>query len=489
MSGPILAAVSVAAIAVCLLAGAPGARAEQKLVTIDAPSSVIDPANQSFAGPVSSTMGPHPGTLKANVLLPDGYTQKKRYPLLLLLHGSGERYDSWADRELGDIRNTAKDLNAVIVMPEGAQGFYTDWWNDGERTNPGWEHYIREELLPLVERRFSLRTERRYHAVAGFSMGGYGTYLTGAQLAGYFGTVVPLSAFASIRTPETLAAFAIASGGVSYQTIYGPADGYYAEGHDPIEWGPNFRFTNLDVYTGDGQPDPALRPENETDEDAISLLLESFLKVQNDQAVAAVRAAGSTTVNYTVHPGSHHFEFWRPDLKAAIKRGLFNPVPERPSKWSYVTSTTAGKAWDIAFAFQGEQTKVTRFTRDGNTLSATGDGLVKLSDGNGCQFSVTVPFTHQLATSPCRKLKAKVSGKPKAGRSRLVKVLVTGQGDFGVRGPIDSARVKLGGRSVFTNSLGRASIRVKAKRRVKRLRLTVSKTGHKPVKRNLKVKR
>ncbi|MGK2931354.1 MAG: alpha/beta hydrolase-fold protein, partial [Solirubrobacterales bacterium] len=165
--------------------------------------------------------------------------------MLLLFHGAGERYDSWADSELGDIGNTAKGLNAVIVMPEGAHGFYANWWNDGNQGKPRWETYVREELLPAVQSRFSIRTERRYHAVAGFSMGGYGTWLTGSQLNGFFGTVVPLSSFASIRTPETALAFSVASGGTPYETIYGPQTGYYAEGHDPIEWGPNYRYSNL----------------------------------------------------------------------------------------------------------------------------------------------------------------------------------------------------------------------------------------------------
>ena len=123
-------------VALGLLVFAATGKAEQKLVTIEAPSAVIDNSDQDFAGPVSSTMGPHPGKLLANVLLPDGYTPAKRYPLLLLFHGAGERYDSWADAELGDIKRTAKGLNAVIVMPEGAHGFYTNWWNGGRRGEP-----------------------------------------------------------------------------------------------------------------------------------------------------------------------------------------------------------------------------------------------------------------------------------------------------------------------------------------------------------------
>ncbi len=474
---------------VALLALTPSAKAEQKLVTLDVPSKVIDPTNQSFAPPVSSTMGPHPGVLKANVLLPDGYTPKKRYPLLLLFHGAGERYDSWADAELGDIKNTAKDLNAVIVMPEAAHGFYADWWNDGARTNPGWEHYIREELLPLVQRKFSIRTERRYHAVAGFSMGGYGTYLTGSLLNGYFGTVVPLSAFASIRTPETQIAFATASGGTPFNKIYGPVTDYYAEGHDPIEWGPNFRNSNIDVYTGDGTPDTALRPENGTPTDSISLLLESFLKLQNDSTVQAIKDAGNTSIEYTVHPGSHHFEFWRPDLKSAIAKGLFKPAPERPASWTYVTASKEGRAWDVNFRFADGQTKVSKFSRDGSTLSATGDGDVTISDGNGCEYQQTLPFSIKLKASPCRKLTVKATGKLKAGKNSTVKVAVTGETQFDARGPIDAAKVKLGGKTVLTNGMGKATIKVKAKKNAKRLKLVVSKAGHKKATKNMRVQK
>ena len=389
--------VALAALAWALALGAAPAPAAQKLVRIETPSAHVDPSTQDLAGPVHPGMGEHPGRLLANVLLPDGYTPRKRYPLLLLFHGAGERFDSWADPVLGDIRETAKGLNAVIVMPEGAHGFYADWWNGGERDNPGWETWIREELLPEVERRFSIRPERRYHAVAGFSMGGYGTWLTAAMLPGYFGTAVPLSAFASIRTAESVAAFQIASGGAPYETVYGPSDGFYAEGHDPVALGPNLARTRLDVRTGDGQPDPAVRPENDpshpgyaTEGDAISLVLEGVLKTQNDEAVAAVRATGSKTVDYAVHKGSHDWEFWRPDLRAAIRKGLFRPVVERPKRWTYRSASARGRAWDIRFQIDPAPSAVTTFQRDGRRLTVTGTGrITSLACRNAARSSPT----------------------------------------------------------------------------------------------------
>jgi len=467
----------------------------QKLVTIDGSSGYVDPSNQNLAGPVHPGMGPHPGKLMINVLLPDGYTPKKRYPLLLLYHGSGERFDSWADPLLGDIRKTARGLNAVIVMPEGAQGFYTDWWNDGRRSDPAWEDYVREFVLPTVQRRFSIRPERRYHAVAGFSMGGYGTWLTAAQLPGFFGTAVPLSAFASIRTAESLVAFQTASGGVPYETVYGPSTGFYAAGHDPTALGPNLAHTNLDVYTGDGQPDPAVRPQNDplhpgyaTDGDAISLLLESFLKLQNDSAVQEARDAGNRSVDYTVHKGSHDWEFWRPDLRSAIARGLFRPTPEAPSSWRYETAATEGQAWDVHFEFDPAPTAVATFERSGRRLEASGNGTVTIHDGNGCRFTADLPFSRVLPARPCRGLKVRVSGKLRRGKAKKVKVTVKGPNAAGVAQPVDAARVKIAGRSVLTDFAGRATVKIRPKRRGK-LTLKVVKKGYRTAARKLAVRR
>ncbi len=474
-------------LAAMVFMAAPG-RAAQKLVTLDVPSALVDPATQDFQDePLTPSMGTHPGTLKANVLLPDGYTKSKRYPLLLLFHGAGERFDSWADPDLGDIRETAAGLNAVIVMPEGAHGFYANWFNGGQRGDPSWENYISDVLLPTVETKFSIRPERRFHAVVGFSMGGYGTWLTAARNAGYFGTVVPLSSFASVRDPLAVTLFATASGGTPYETIYGPADGFYAESHDPLEFGPNLRYSRLDVYTGDGKPDTALRPQNATPADGLSLLLEGALKKQNDEAVAAMRAAGNTNVEYTVHKGSHHFEFWRPDLKAAITKGLFRPVQQQPADWDYIVPSGSGKAWDVAYRFTEPNTRAVRFSKRGRDLAATGDGRVEISDGNGCVTSTSIPFDRPLSSTPCRKLRARVSGRLKAGKSRAIRVRVTGKGDFGVRGLIDAAEVRAGRASALTAHNGIAVLKVRPKK-AGTLKLTVSKTGHRPFVKKLKVR-
>jgi S-formylglutathione hydrolase FrmB len=115
---------------------------------------------------------PYAGPPKAKVLLPDGYDPAKRYPLVLLLHGRGSDHKWWVDYVKADA--VLKDLNAVVVMPEAAAGWYTDWWNGGSRGAPSWETYMLEQVLPQVLERYSIRAERRYHAIVGVSMGGMG---------------------------------------------------------------------------------------------------------------------------------------------------------------------------------------------------------------------------------------------------------------------------------------------------------------------------
>ena len=108
-------------------------------------------------------------------------------------------------------------------MPEGDRGFYTNWWNDGRRGDPGWERYDLEELIPLVERRFRIRRARRWHAIAGLSMGGMGTMYLASQRPHYFG-----SAASVLRLRLAPAARASTSGlrlvgGVEYDRHLRPA--------------------------------------------------------------------------------------------------------------------------------------------------------------------------------------------------------------------------------------------------------------------------
>ena len=109
-------------------------------------------------------------TMKYTVWLPKSYDPQKSYPVLYLLHGILEDNNSWIDK--GNAREIAREYIAkggtpmVIVMPDGLTTFHTN------SSLGNWESYFHEELMPEVEKTFHCNGKR---AVAGFSMGGFGS--------------------------------------------------------------------------------------------------------------------------------------------------------------------------------------------------------------------------------------------------------------------------------------------------------------------------
>jgi len=96
-----------------------------------------------------------------------GSTQRKLYKVLYLLHGLSDDYSVWARRT--SIDRYAGDYNVIVVMPDGARGFYTDA-REGEKQ---WT-FLTEELPQVVSSLFPVSTKPEDTYVAGLSMGGYG---------------------------------------------------------------------------------------------------------------------------------------------------------------------------------------------------------------------------------------------------------------------------------------------------------------------------
>lgn len=123
-------------------------------------------------------------TAKASYLLslPDGYSDRpdKLFPLLLCLHGAGERGD---DLELvkvhGPLREVEKGrhLPFVIVAPQCPAGEV-------------WDPHTLSALLDEIEERLRIDPERIY--VTGLSMGGYGTWALACHQPERFAAIVPI---------------------------------------------------------------------------------------------------------------------------------------------------------------------------------------------------------------------------------------------------------------------------------------------------------
>jgi enterochelin esterase-like enzyme len=117
---------------------------------------------------------------KAVIYTPPGYSMDVKYPVLYLLHGIGDDELGWwqkgaADVILDDLHADHKVEPMIVVMPNGRASktvtIRTPW---GEQF-PAFEAFEKDllsDLIPFVESRYSVKTDREHRALAGLSMGG-----------------------------------------------------------------------------------------------------------------------------------------------------------------------------------------------------------------------------------------------------------------------------------------------------------------------------
>jgi enterochelin esterase-like enzyme len=135
---------------------------------------------------------------KYAVYLPPGYeTSDRSYPVLYLLHGGGDDQTGWV--QFGEVLHIAdkairegKSTPMVIVMPDANTG--TRGYNNDARNNWRYEDFFFEELMPFVEKKYRIKTDKRFRAVAGLSMGGYGSFVYALHHPELFSSACPLSA-------------------------------------------------------------------------------------------------------------------------------------------------------------------------------------------------------------------------------------------------------------------------------------------------------
>ncbi len=139
------------------------------------------------------------GERKFAIYLPPDYeTSQRSYPVLYLLHGSGDDQTGWiqfgevlriADKAI--LEGTATPM--IIVMPDantGQRGYFNTIKGDWR-----YEDFFFEEFLPYVEKTYRIKREKRYRAIAGLSMGGGGSFIYALHHPELFSSACPLSAY------------------------------------------------------------------------------------------------------------------------------------------------------------------------------------------------------------------------------------------------------------------------------------------------------
>jgi enterochelin esterase-like enzyme len=138
-------------------------------------------------------------------LPPDYETSQRSYPVLYLLHGGGDDQTGWV--QFGEVLHIAdkalKEGTAtpmIIVMPDantGRRGYENDVTNKWR-----YEDFFFQEFLPYVEKTYRIKSDKRYRAVAGLSMGGVGTFTYAFHHPELFAAACPLSAATGPATIE-----------------------------------------------------------------------------------------------------------------------------------------------------------------------------------------------------------------------------------------------------------------------------------------------
>lgn len=131
-------------------------------------------------------------TVRYNVMLPPDYSEDGKYNVIYLLHGMGDDNRAWSEspQTRGQVNSLAFELEqmitdgaiapTVIIMPQAWNSFYLDS-SDAQKYIGGfgdimdYETFFHEELMPHVEKKYHIDSRRECRAIAGLSMGGYGS--------------------------------------------------------------------------------------------------------------------------------------------------------------------------------------------------------------------------------------------------------------------------------------------------------------------------
>jgi enterochelin esterase-like enzyme len=149
---------------------------------------------------------------RMNVYTPPGYDRSKRYPVLYLLHGIGGDETEWeryAHPEvlLDNLIAEGKAMPMLIVMPNGRAQKDDRPMGDLFKHAPSFSIFERDlldDVIPNIEARFSVASDREHRAIAGLSMGGGQALNFGLGHLDKFAWVGGLSAAPNTKTSREL---------------------------------------------------------------------------------------------------------------------------------------------------------------------------------------------------------------------------------------------------------------------------------------------
>ena len=205
-------------------------------------------------------------TYKYQVFVPDTWTPRQKWPVILFLHGAGERGDDGlqeTDVGIGTaIRSNRSTIPAIVVMPQCRKDI---WW-----MQPPMDE-LAIATLNAATKEFHGDVRRTY--LTGLSMGGYGSWYLAEKYGGRFAALIVICGgirptAGAVKADPGLAKYTPADDPQSY------ADAAAKVGNTPV-W----------IFHG-------------ADDDIVPV-------TESQRMYAAMKAIGSD-VHYTEFPGIRH---------------------------------------------------------------------------------------------------------------------------------------------------------------------------------------
>jgi enterochelin esterase-like enzyme len=173
----------------------PGIAGLDSMFEVPGPASDFQATKDVPHGEIRATWFPSPvlgGTRRLHVYTPPGYEGgSEKYPVLYLLHGSGDDDAGWTTIGrtgfiLDNLIAAGKAKPMLVVMPNGSLSIpdgIRRLEDDGKTTTAEWRaaaeqnqaniaKHIVEDIVPFVEKTYRVKTGPKNRALAGLSMGG-----------------------------------------------------------------------------------------------------------------------------------------------------------------------------------------------------------------------------------------------------------------------------------------------------------------------------
>lgn len=155
------------------------------LALISALGAIPALAKKKETGFLDRTVSVKSVAYKYQVFVPENWDAKKRWPVILFLHGAGERGDDGLiQTEVGigtAIRRDRSRFPAIVVLPQSRKDA---WWGEPLMNE------VAIAALNAASKEFHGDPQHTY--LTGLSMGGYGTFAIAAQYHHKFAAFAPI---------------------------------------------------------------------------------------------------------------------------------------------------------------------------------------------------------------------------------------------------------------------------------------------------------